>query len=266
MGTELNDMGGYGGPDACGWCGDHDGDGYESVICGGEDCYDPYVYAYPGAEEICDGLDNDCDGVVPAEEVDEDGDGWMGCEGDCDDGDPLIYPDAEEICDNGIDDDCDGLTDLEDLPQCCWDDDGDGHKDVECGGTDCDDADPLVNPEADESCSNSIDDDCDGFVDLDDSDCEFIIELIAYYWAAQLHMDFTLGTPLPATWANYLISIVPTIQVIPLWTVPLPAIWPPESVPISFPFPEIGGFWIYSGLFDGGGVKDFALAWVYAGK
>ena len=265
MGTKLDDMGAYGGPGACEWCGDHDGDGYESVICGGEDCYDPYVYAYPGAEEICDGLDNDCDGGVPVEEADVDGDGWMACGGDCDDEDPLIYPGAEEICDNGIDDDCDGLIDLEDLPQCCWDDDGDGHSDVACGGRDCDDADPLVNPGADENCGNGIDDDCDGYVDLYDYECkEFTLDLIAYYWAGEVHMEFTLGTLCRSKWMNYLISIVPTIQVIPLWSVQLPGIWPPESLSISFPFPEIGGFWIYSGLFYEG-VQAYGLAWVYAG-
>ena len=53
----------------------------------------------------------------------------------------------------------------------CWDDDVDGYDDEACGGTDCDDTDPAVNPGEVESCDNGIDDDCDGLIDLDDPDC-----------------------------------------------------------------------------------------------
>ena len=55
----------------------------------------------------------------------------------------------------------------------CWDVDMDGYGDIACGGYDCDDADPDVNPEAEEgilgdpTCSDGIDNDCDGFVDTD---------------------------------------------------------------------------------------------------
>ena len=52
-----------------------------------------------------------------------------------------------------------------------WDGDMDGYGDVACGGTDCDDADPGVNPGAQEICTGGIDEDCDGFIDSDDSDC-----------------------------------------------------------------------------------------------
>jgi len=107
---------------------------------------------------------------------DLDGDGYADeyCGGDdCDDADPGIHPGAAEVCDNGIDEDCDGLVDMDDL-DCCWDDDGDGYKDEACGGDDCLDSDPDVNPGAEEICSGGVDDDCDGLTDWDEPQCIFI--------------------------------------------------------------------------------------------
>jgi len=102
--------------------------------------------------EICDGIDNDCNGEI--DEIDADEDGWGLCEGDCDDNDANIYPGAEEIC-NGKDDNCNGFIDEG------FDQDNDGW--TTCGG-DCDDTDPTIHPEATEYC-NGIDDDCDGLID-----------------------------------------------------------------------------------------------------
>ena len=121
LGAERNDMGAYGGPGACGWCGDYDGDGFESDICGGPDCDDADIDFHPGAEELCDGRDTDCDGALPEDEADEDGDGWMICEGECNDTDPMIHPGTiegtgGESCTDGIDNDCDGLVDTD--PEC----------------------------------------------------------------------------------------------------------------------------------------------------
>ncbi len=60
--------------------------------------------------EIVDGLDNDCDGTIDFPGEDNDNDGFTTTEGDCDDTDPRIYPNATESC-NRIDDDCDTIID-----------------------------------------------------------------------------------------------------------------------------------------------------------
>jgi hypothetical protein len=128
---------------------DADGDGHTTVT----DCDDSDPAVYPGAPEVCNGVDDDCDGAID-EGFDKDEDGFTTCAGDCNDANPLIHPGATEVC-NSIDDDCDGAIDEG------FDGDGDGY--TACGG-DCDDADPLVHPNSPESC-NGIDDNCNGFVD-----------------------------------------------------------------------------------------------------
>ena len=84
-----------------------------------------------------------------ARPVDNDGDTYKS-NVDCDDNDPAVNPGAAEICDNGIDDDCDGAID---------------GADSDCGGG----CTPTENPEV--SCSDGIDNDCDGDIDDADSDC-----------------------------------------------------------------------------------------------
>ena len=130
---------------------DVDQDGFNEVV----DCDDTDPQTWPGAPELCDGLDNDCDEMVPDTEVDDDGDGLAECEGDCDDLDPAIFEGADEVCD-GLDNDCDEVIADDES-----DDDGDGYRICE---DDCDDADEDVHPGADEAC-NAIDDDCDGTAD-----------------------------------------------------------------------------------------------------
>ncbi len=173
---------------------DSDEDGWVDSL----DCapVDPDVH--PEAEELCDGLDNDCDdeideGVKTEWWFDLDGDGYGGgsasittCEApsgyvdqgdDCDDNDPAVNPGAEEDC-NGEDDNCDGIADDGAVATWYTDADGDGYGDPATGfedcldstgfvadGTDCDDSDPTVNPGAEEVCDLD-DDDCDGRADL----------------------------------------------------------------------------------------------------
>ena len=191
---------------------DGDGDGFgdssaEMWACeappghvpGGTDCDDARADVYPGAEELCDGADNDCnglvdDGVVWEWYADGDGDGFgdpasaiQTCEPpsgyvtdntDCDDSTGAVAPDQEERCDQR-DNDCDGATDEDTLSTFYADLDGDGWGNPAlplsacanpsgyvADATDCDDALDSVNPGADERC-NAIDDDCDGQIDED---------------------------------------------------------------------------------------------------
>ncbi|MFH1466906.1 MAG: putative metal-binding motif-containing protein, partial [Pseudomonadota bacterium] len=199
--------------DAATWYLDGDGDGFGDPDLGliacdrpagyiddGTDCDDGDADIHPGAAERCDGLDNDCDGEVDEDVqgtwyADVDGDGygdpalstascdpgagWVAEATDCDDGDPAVFPGAEEVC-NEVDDDCDGAVD-EDLGGTWYRDaDGDGYGDpamesVGCApdsgwvadGSDCDDANSRIHPAADERC-NGYDDDCDGLIDDED--------------------------------------------------------------------------------------------------
>jgi len=144
-------------------CVDIDGDGGLDQRCGGDDCDDADPSLYAGAPELCNGVDDDCDGVVPDVEIDADGDGLAECEGDCDDSDPWMDltdgdGDGYTRCDGDCDDD-DPALNLDDL-------DGDGWSN--CAG-DCDDDAGDRYPGAPELC-NGVDDDCDGAVPGDEID------------------------------------------------------------------------------------------------
>ena len=169
---------------------DADGDGVLSTA----DCDDDDPNVKPGWPEVCDGKDNNCDGVVDegvdlALYADVDGDGYggagvaeRGCEpraglvevaGDCDDNDPATHPDVNDDCD-GQDNNCDGLVDEGGASIWYLDGDGDGYGGDElvevCEAPsgyvsvsgDCDDSAPKVSPGAREVCGDYIDNDCDG--------------------------------------------------------------------------------------------------------
>ena len=142
-------------------CPDLDGDTFDQSV----DCDDMDAFINPLVEEICDGIDNNCDDQVDGGDCvscfDADRDLYYSAQAcgtalDCDDGDAAIHPYALELCD-GIDNDCDGISDND--PS--FDADGDGY--TWCGG-DCDDSDDMLNPGVEEIC-DSLDNDCDGVAD-----------------------------------------------------------------------------------------------------
>ena len=149
-----------------GLCVDRDGDGFgspgspECPSGAMDDCDDFDPTTYPGATELCDGLDNNCDGLVVYDEADNDGDGIMYCAGDCNDADASVFPGATELCD-GVDNDCDGAVPADEA-----DTDGDGYR--ICAG-DCDDGHVDVHPGATETC-DGVDEDCDGALPPDEAD------------------------------------------------------------------------------------------------
>ena len=180
---------------------------YKTKFSGDCDDTDPQVN--PNQKEICfDGKDNDCTGTQNDENAlsskafyfDEDGDGfgtqaykyfcyesglWAAAiPGDCNDQDKDVHPDAVEVCNNGKDDDCNGLQDTENASGCVthyYDGDIDQYglsADTRClcgpsgkysttSGGDCQDNNGSVHPGAFEAC-NGVDDDCDGTTDEGD--------------------------------------------------------------------------------------------------
>ena len=174
--------------------GDTDGDGYgdttEPVVAcapgpdaseNADDCDDHDADAHPGAIWSIDadgdgagGTDGAVESCLPPEA------GWVGGADDCNDADPLVHPEAQELC-GGADENCDGRIDESGAAgETTWyvDDDLDGFGDaglpiVACArphdavatNLDCDDGDPEIHPlafeicdGADNNCNTAIDD------------------------------------------------------------------------------------------------------------
>ncbi len=163
----------------------------------GGDCepYNPSIH--PGATEVCNWLDDDCNGLADdgltfiAYYDDNDGDGYgeyfignhctppansATVPGDCNNWNAAIHPGATEVC-NWLDDDCDGQIDegVQGIFYADYDGDGFGNANITAGGcsppngfvtnnTDCNDGNPNIHPGAAETC-DFLDNDCNGLVD-----------------------------------------------------------------------------------------------------
>ena len=187
-------------------CTDADQDTYsvEGGLCGPVDCDDSNSGVHPGATELCNEIDDDCDGqvdegVTTTYYQDSDGDdygnptlttqacsapqGYVTDNTDCNDSNSSVHSGATEICDNDLDDDCDGYTDTNDTDcyactpdttrSCTTDQSG-----ICSAGTQiCSSkgiwgiCEPNNTPTT-EICDNQLDDDCDGYVDNLDTDCQ----------------------------------------------------------------------------------------------
>jgi Secretion system C-terminal sorting domain/Putative metal-binding motif len=189
---------------------DNDEDGYGGLstviscsapagyVALGGDCDDTNYIIYPGSTELCNDVDDNCDGQVnegftlDAYYADNDADGYgnmtaiYSCywpdgtttiSGDCADNNAMIYPGATEIC-NLIDDDCNEAID-DGLPSATYyaDNDNDGYGDVLLGqfcispdnsselNGDCDDTNSSINPSETEIPNNDFDENCDGLIE-----------------------------------------------------------------------------------------------------
>ena len=181
---------------------DVDGDGYSSDV----DCNDDDASVFPSAQEICDGVDNDCDALIDSDDDSLEADAWyadgdadgfgagdptLSCDmpdgfvsnaDDCDDNSARISPDGVEECD-GADNDCNGTVD--DLPPdfedpffaVYLDSDGDGFGDVNTLFYACDTSDGVVDIADDCDDSNAaIYPDAEEVCDAIDNDCDSIVD------------------------------------------------------------------------------------------
>jgi len=186
----------YGGASSACYC--DATDIYQVAVSG--DCDDASASVNPSASELWyDGIDQDCDG---GSDYDADGDGFdsdlFGGD-DCDDTDTSYAPGADEYCE-GTDEDCDGAVDeagvVDGIPFYV-DFDVDGYGDSSTARTtycedpgagwstnalDCDDLDASVHPNQAERCdTGGVDEDCDGWVDDDDTGLD--TATAALWWA-----------------------------------------------------------------------------------
>ncbi|MBX7108528.1 MAG: putative metal-binding motif-containing protein [Chitinophagales bacterium] len=198
---------------------DADLDGYTNVI----DCNDNNSAINPGATEVCNGLDDNCntqidEGVKTTFYADADNDtygnpaimtdactkpsGYAANNTDCNDNNAVINPAAAEIC-NAIDDNCNTLTDEGVSLLCFADADNDGYGNAAVSNsvcvlpsgyvlnsTDCNDSNGAINPAVRETC-NTIDDDCDALTDESATIYQFTDNTTGIPAYADLHATIT---------------------------------------------------------------------------
>jgi len=206
-------------------------------------CFTCHTDCEPLGEYLCyDGIDNDGDGKIDCADVDCDGfelgscdtgqpgvcaDGTLKCEELSEQCVQIIFP-SPEICDDGLDNDCDGLTDLDDLDceQCDDGIDNDGDGKIDCADEDCDGfergpcdtgqpgvcADGTLKCEElseqcvqitrakPEICDDGLDNDCDGLTDSNDQSCK-LPPKVAHYEV--LDTGFSISTTRRHEWNPY---------------------------------------------------------------
>ncbi len=144
----------------------------------------------------------DLDDTIPFDQntlVDEDSDGFFTTENpfsevDCDDTNAEINPEMEEVCDDGVDNNCDGEID----EGCAVDLDQDGYTD----DVDCNDNDASINPGAEEVCDDGIDNNCDGLIDPDCEETETIFAIAYTNVDGVDGFDESAGDVLIAKWVD----------------------------------------------------------------
>ena len=209
---------------------DADADGHVAA----DDCDDTNPTIHPGAVEVCDGIDQDCDGVAdedasdaPTWYLDGDSDGagdpavsvtacaapadHVDTGDDCDDADSAVAPGAVEQPGDEVDQDCDGAE------LCFVDADDDGDRpvdtptvvsdDLDCTdageatatepAADCDDTDPTVASILAEVPGDGTDQDCDGLELCWEADGLWTDESIIAF-ADELEIERMIGVPVDA--------------------------------------------------------------------
>ena len=217
--------------EGCPTCTDNDGDEFSvgEGCTGGIDCDDNNALIFPGAYEKCNGVDDNCDGQIDENAIDQQtfyidddndeyGDssntvtaceqpqGYIGVSGDCDDLNAAVNPGATEVCGDGIDNNCDAGID-EGCPT-CTDADADNYfAEEECGtAVDLNDGDANINicltPQVSSMQPNTVPAGFNGLITIYGSNFSYLTEvrlgdLVTHTSPAEdgTRLDVYIGSP-----------------------------------------------------------------------